>query len=191
MIHEIAMNDYGHNAEKRELAILEQLGATLVLGVLPYDLLEPLELEQWSCPSLADSDGQLQRLLAYVILLRNVAFVSSEDPHADIEKSATTVIWLVRGLIVLGSEASQLALRFLLWLHDKQSDPRLRAFVSFGALLLQVQEDLAGQNLRDTCTWVEDEEKFAREQLHELEIHSATWLLGLSSYEDSSARSFR
>ena len=100
------------------------------------------------------------------------------------------MIWLVRGSIAFGIETSLLALRFLLWLHDK-SDPRLRAFVSFGALLLQVQEDPASQNLLDACTWVEDEEKFAREQLNDLEIHSATWLLGLSSYEDGSARSFR
>jgi hypothetical protein len=190
MIHEIAQNDYGHDAKKREIAILEQLGPTPVLGVLPYDLVEPLELEQWSYPNLADSDGQLQRLLACIILLRNVAFVSGEEPHADIERSAATVIWLVRGSIVLGSEPSRLALRFLLWLHDKQSDPRLRAFVGFGTLLLQVQEDLAGQNLLNTCTWVEDEEQFAREQLPELEIHSSTWLLGLSCYEDDSARSF-
>jgi hypothetical protein len=60
----------------------------------------------------------------------------------------------VRSSIVLGSEASRLALRFLLWLHDKQSDPRLRAFVSFGALLLQIQESLSPSNLLDTCTWV-------------------------------------
>jgi hypothetical protein len=62
--------------------------------------------------------------------------------------------------------------------------------VAFGALLLQVQEDLADTNLMDTCAWVEHEEKLARQQLHELEIHSATWLLGLSAYEDDSGSSF-
>jgi hypothetical protein len=48
MIHQIAMNDHGHNAEIRELAILEQFAPNPVLGVVPYDLNEALELEQWT-----------------------------------------------------------------------------------------------------------------------------------------------
>jgi hypothetical protein len=35
---------------------------------------------------------QLQRLLACIILLRNVAFISSEDSPAEVEKSAATAI---------------------------------------------------------------------------------------------------
>jgi hypothetical protein len=188
MIREIAMNDYGNNAQIRELAILEQLAPNPVLGVVEYDLKEALELEQWSYPRSADTAGHLKRLLACIILLRNAAFVSSDDPHGDIEKSPGKIIWLVRSSIMLGSQASRQGLGFLLWLHGKQGDPRLRAFVSFGALLLQIQEDLCGSNLLDTSTWVEHEEKVAREQLHPLEINSATWLLGLSSYEDCGGR---
>ncbi len=184
MIREIAMNDYGNNAEVRVLAILEQLVPNPVLGVVPYDLKEALELEQWTCPGSADIEGHRKRLLACIILLRNDAFVSGDDDLGDIQKSPGKVIWLVRSSITLGSDASRLALGFLLWLHVKQSDPRLRAFVSFGALLLQIQEGLCGSNLLDTCTWVEHDEKMARELLHPLEINSATWLLGLSAFED-------
>jgi hypothetical protein len=203
MIHEIALNDYGEDAEIHELAILKQLAAVPDLGVLPWHPREVLELQRWNEPERAHLDfppegstGHLKRIFACTILLRNVGFVafdSNQDWDGDVEFfiaiSAATVIQLVRSSIALGSQASQLALGFLLWLHGKQSHPLLRPFVAFGVLLLQIQENLYGQSLLDTCAWVEAEENSAREQLEKNDdVHSSRWLLGLNYQEDSRER---
>jgi hypothetical protein len=58
----------------------------------------------------------------------------------------------------------------------------LRPFVPFGVLLLQIQEGLPG--VPETCDWVEEDEKLAREQLGD-DVHSARWLVGLNYQEDS------
>ena len=117
MIHEIPVNDYGHDTEKNELAILEHLGLTPVLGLLPFGLLEVLHLELSYGPSHVDPACTPEvakdhlRLLACIILLRNVAFVSSDDPNENIPSFVASVIRLVRSSIALGSETSRLALR--------------------------------------------------------------------------------
>jgi hypothetical protein len=90
----------------------------------------------------------------------------------------------VNSSIALGSQYSRLALGFLLWLYDKQGDPMLRPFVSFGVLLLQIQEGLT--NLLETCALVEEDERLAREQLGD-DVHSARWLIGLNYQEKRSA----
>jgi hypothetical protein len=183
MIHEIAQNDRGNDPADYELAILKQLTPNPALGYLPWQKsMEVLELERNSKPESAR--GHFKRLFACAILLRNVAFVQSEDRHGEyfVETSAATVIRLLNSAIALGSQASRRALGFLLWLHGKQSHPMLRPFVSFGVLLLQVQEGLA--NLPETCAWVEEDEKLAREQLGD-DVHSAKWLVGLNYQEDS------
>jgi hypothetical protein len=196
MIHEIALNDRGDDAEIHELAILKQLAPAPTLGLLPWHPLEVLELQRWSEPDQAYTDhppegskGHLKRLFACTILLRNVAFVFRDDRNGEffVETSAATVFRLVLSCIALGSQFSQLALGFLLWLHAKQSHPMLRPFVSFGVLLFQIQEDLARACLMDTCAWVEAEENSAREQLGR-DVHSARWLIGLSYQEDHSER---
>ncbi len=146
----------------------------------------PAWLEQVSEP--ADVTGHSKRLFACTILLRNVAFVSpreADDADFFVELQTTSVIQLARSAIALGSEASRLALGFLLWLHDKQSHPMLRPFVAFGVLLLQIQEGLATASLPDTCAWVEAEENSARQQLGR-EVHSERWLVGLNGQEDHS-----
>jgi hypothetical protein len=182
MIHEIALNDWGRDVEIHELAILKQLAPSPTIGQLPWHPLEVLELERWTEPDVAHLDrppegsqGHLKRLFACTILLRNVAFVASEDWDEKffIATSAATIIQLVRSSIALGSEVSRLALGFLLWLHGKQSHPMLRPLVSFGVLLLQIQEGLPG--VPETCDWVEEDEKLAREQLGD-DVHSARWL---------------
>jgi hypothetical protein len=193
MIHEIAMNDYERDVEIHELAILRQLAPKPKLGVLPRHPLEVLELESHSKPDQAHLEqppsgarGHWKRLFACTILLRNVAFVSREDEDLDreflIEKSADSVIRLVQSCIALGSQAPRLALGFVLWLHGNQSDPLLRPFVSFGALLLQAREGLCETSLLDTCAWVEAEENSAREQLGR-DVYSARWLVGLNCQE--------
>jgi hypothetical protein len=93
----------------------------------------------------------------------------------------------VNSSIALGSQASRLALRFLLWLHGKQSHPMLRPFVSFGALLLQASEGLCETSLLDTCTWVETEEDSARNRLGR-DVYSARWLVGLNCQEGNARR---
>jgi hypothetical protein len=78
---------------------------------------------------------------------------------------------------------------FLLWLHGKQSHPLLRPFVSFGVLLLHLQENLSGTNLLDSCAWVEQDEHLARKELDKTaDVHSARWLLGLNYQEDNRDR---
>jgi|SRR5665213_1416035 len=202
MIHEIALNDYASNVDIHELEIMNQLSPSPVFGMLPWHPHEVLELERWSDPDEGDANrppsgtpGHLKRLFACVLLLRNVAFVFSEDSDGDlysgaffIDTSAATVIQLVRSSIELGSQASRLALGFLLWVHATQSHPHLRPFVSFAALLLHVREDCSAANLLDTCAWVEAEQNSGREQLDEEDVHSATWLVGLNYQEDSRER---
>ena len=204
MIHEIAMNDYGRNVDVHELEIMRQLSPSPELGMVPWHPREVLELERWREPDEGDADrpptgtpGHLKRLFACVLLLRNVAFVSPEDSDGDlysgeffIDISAATVIQLVRSSIELGSQASRLALGFLLWVHAKQSHPHLRPFVSFAALLLEIQEDASDPSLLETCAWVESEENSAREQLEKSDdVHSSRWLVGLNYQEDMSTRS--
>jgi hypothetical protein len=171
MIHEIAMNDRGEDVEIHELAISRQLASQPKLGALPWHPLEVLELQRVSEPDRAYTNrapegpkGHWKRLFACTLLLRNAGYVSLDEADLFIDISSS-VIQLVRSAIALGSQASQLALRFLLWLHDKQSHPMLRPFVSFGVLLLQIQENVAATCLLDTCAWVEAEENSAREQL--------------------------
>jgi hypothetical protein len=197
MIHEIALNDREDDVAEHELAISRQLAPAPTLGVLAWHPLEVLELECVGEPDRTYTNrgpegrkGHCKRLFACTILLRNVAFVSldnDEDAEFLIEKSATTVIQLVRSAFAIGSDASRLALGFLLWLHDKQSHPMLRPFVSFGVLLLQIQEDLAPATLLDTCAWVEAEENSAREQLGR-EVHSERWLIGLNQEDHAKPR---
>jgi hypothetical protein len=181
MIHEIALNDRGEDAEIHELAILKQLAPAPPLGLLPWHPVEVLELQRW-CKSDSARD-HFKRLFACAILLRNVAFVGNEDRKAEyfVGTSAATVIQLVRSSIALGSEASRLTLGFLLWLHGKQNHPVLRPFVSFGVLLLQIHEGLT--SLLEICAWVEEDEKVAREELGD-DVQSGRWLIGLNYQED-------
>jgi hypothetical protein len=198
MIHEICLNDWARNVGVHELEIMRQLSPSPELGMLPWHPREVLELERWNEPEEGDADrpptgtpGHLKRLLACVLLLRNAAFVSPEDSDGDlysgaffIDISAATVIRLVRSSIELGSQASRLALGFLLWVHAKQSHPHLRPFVSFAALLLHIQEDLSAADALETCAWVERDEKLAREELDEDDVHSERWMVGLNYQED-------
>ena len=198
MIHEICLNDWARNVDVHELEIMRQLSPSPELGMLPWHPREVLELERWNEPEESDADrpptgtpGHLKRLFACVLLLRNVAFVSPEDSDGDlysgaffIDISAATVIQLVRSSIELGSQASRLALGFLLWVHAKQSHPHLRPFVSFAALLLHIQEDLSAADVLETCAWVERDEKLAREELDEDDVHSERWMVGLNYQED-------
>ena len=200
MIHEIALNDYNKDIPLHEFGILQQLTPEPDLGLLPWHPREVLELERWNEPDEGDADrpptgtaGQLKRLFACTILLRNVAFISNEDWEGDLEffiaTSAVTALQLVRSSIALGNEASRLALGFLLWLHGKQSDSLLRPFVSLGVLLLQTQEDPSCPGLLDTCEWAEAEETSAREQLTKSDdVRSSRWLLGLNYQECDWAR---
>ena len=194
MIHEICLNDWARDVDLHESEVMKQLSPSPVLGLLPWHPREVFELERWTEPDEATGDipssgsaGHLKRLFACTILLRNVAFVSPEDGDGEffIAISAATVIQLVRSSIALGSQASRLALGFLLWLHGKQSNSLLRPFVSFGVMLLQIQEDLGGTSLLETCAWVERDEKLAREQLDQEDVHSAKWLVGLNYQEDA------
>jgi len=199
MIREICLNDWKRNVDLHEFEVMKQLSPSPTLGLLPWHPREVLELARWTEPDVNDDNrpptgttGHLKRLFACTILLRNVAFVSPEDRPVDlcsgayfIDISAATVIQLVRSSIALGSQASHLALGFLLWVHSEQNHPHLRPFVSLGALLLHIQEDLPGTNLLETCDWVEADEKLAREQLDEEDIHSSRWLVGLNYQEDS------
>jgi len=125
--------------------------------------MEVLELERW-CKSDTARD-HFKRLFACTILLRIIAI------------SAATIIQMARSSMALGSQASRLALGFLLWLHGKQSHPMQRPFVSFGVLLLQIQEGLPGPP--ETCAWVEEDEKLARQQLGDA-VDSAKWLAATS-----------
>ncbi len=182
MIHEIALNDREIDVAEHELAILKQFAPNPALGFLPWQQsMEVLELERWNNPDSARA--HFKRLLACTILLRNVAFVSGEESDGAffLETSAATVIQLVRSSIALGSEVSRLTIGFLLWLHNRQTHPMLRPFVSFGVLLLAIQEGLT--NLSETCAWVEEDEKLARKQLGN-DVHSAAWLVGLNYQED-------
>jgi len=194
MIHEIAKNDRENNVPEYELAICRQLAPNPELGLPVWvSMGEVLWLEQVSEPDRAYTNrapegpkGHFKRLFACTLLLRNAGYVSLDGTHDGdffIEVSARSVIQLVRSAIALGSQASQLAVRFLLWLHDKQSPPMLRPFVSFGVLLLQIQEGLT--NLPEACAWVEEDEKLAREQLGR-HVHSTRWLIGLNYQEDHS-----
>jgi hypothetical protein len=143
-------NDRGNDVAEYELAILKQLAPNPALGYLPWQQsMEVLELERWSKPDSATD--HFKRLFACAILLRNVAFVSSEDRDGAffVETSAAIVIRMVRSSIALGSQYSRLALGFLRWLHNKQSHPMLRPFVAFGVLLLQIHEDLP--NAPESC----------------------------------------
>lgn len=56
----------------------------------------------------------------------------------------------------------------------------LRPFVSLGVLLLQIPE--GPTNIAETCAWVEEDEKLAREQLGD-DVHSARWIMGLNYQE--------
>jgi hypothetical protein len=143
-------------------------------------------LERWEEPEGDATKGHLKRLFACTILLRNVAFVSNAEWDREIEFfiaiSAATIIQLVRSSVALGGEVPRRAMRFLLWVHAKQGHPILRPFVSFGVLLLQVQE--GPTNLPETCAWVEEDERLAREQLGD-DVHSPKWLVGLNYQEDN------
>jgi len=90
---------------------------------------------------------------------------------------------LVRSSIALGTQVSRLTIGFLLWLHYKQTHPMLRPFVSFGVLLLAIQDGLT--DLLETRAWVEEDENVAREQLAN-HAHSTRWLIGLNYQEDHS-----
>jgi hypothetical protein len=193
MIHEIALNDYEKDIEIHELAILKQLAPAPELGLLLWHPREVLELARWEEPDETEADrpptgltGHFKRLFACTILLRNVAYVANPDNEGEffIATSAASVLQLVRSAIALGSDASRLGVGFLLWLHGEQSHPRLSPFVSFGVLLLQIQENLARANPLDTCAWVEEDEVLARERLNEDDVHSARWLVGLNYLED-------
>jgi hypothetical protein len=203
MIHEICLHDWGRDIDVHEAAVLRQLAPKPELGLLPWHPREVLELERWEEPDEARNDrppsglkGHWRRLFACTILLRNVAFVSPDDSDGDdetgdffIEKSAATILQLVRSSVALGGEVTRLAMSFLLWLHGKQSLPMLRPFISFGVLLLDIYwKDPMDPNLLDTCKWVEEDEKLARAELGEEDIHSAKWLLGLNYQEDSRDR---
>jgi hypothetical protein len=181
MIHEIAMNNRENDVAEYELAILNQLAPSPVLGFRPWQQsMEVLELERWRKPDSARA--HLKRLLACTILLRNVACVPKDEDVGGyfIETSAASVIRLVSSCVAVGDQAARLGIGFLLWVHDKQQHPILRPFVSFGALLLQIQEGLP--NLPETCAWVKEDEKLAREQLGK-RVHCGKWLIGLNYQE--------
>ncbi len=199
MIHEICLNDWARDVDLHEAGILKQLAPDPGFGLLPWHPREVLELERWREPDIGEADrpptgatGHLSRLLACTVLLRNVAFVSNEEDgevEFFIAISAATVLQLVQSSIALGTQATRLALGFLVWLHGKQSNPLLRPFVSLGVLLLHIQENLSGTNLLETCAWVEQDENLAREELHKAhDVHSARWLLGLNYQEDNGDR---
>ncbi len=187
IIRAIASNDREHEIAKYEFDIRRQLAPDPPLGFAPWQAVgEVLELERNKEP--IDFAGQTRQLLACALLLRNVAYVggvSDEDGAYFVETSAYTVLQLVRSAIALGSEAAKLALGFLLWLHGTQRNPTLYPFFSFGALLLQAYEDPSSTNLRETCRWVEEDEKRGREQSDDDDVHSDRWLTGLNYQEDS------
>ncbi len=203
MIHDICLRDYGEDIEAHLVGVLKQLAPKPELGLLPWHPREVLELERWEEPDESWNNrpptgmtGHWKRLFACTILLRNVAVVSPDDSDGDdetgdffIEKSAATILQLVRSSFALGGEVTRLAMGFLLWLHDKQSLPMLRPFVSFGVLILDIYcKDPMDPNLLDTCEWVEEDEKLARAELGENDIHSAKWLVGLNYQEDNRDR---
>ncbi len=203
MLHDICLHDWGRDIEVHEAAVLKQLAPKPELGLLPWHPREVLELERWEEPDEWWNDrpptgmtGHWRRLFACTVLLRNVAFVFPDDFDGDvytgdffIATSAATILQLIRSSFALGGEVTRLAMRFLLWLHGKQSLPMLRPFISFGVLLLDIYcKDPMDPNLLDTCKWVEEDEKLARSELEEHDIHSAKWLVGLNYQEDSRDR---
>ncbi|MGB6942574.1 MAG: hypothetical protein WBE37_09285 [Bryobacteraceae bacterium] len=204
MVHDICLRDWGRDIEVHEAAVLKQLAPKPELGLLPWHPREVLELGRWEEPDEWWNDGpptgmagHWKRLFACTILLRNVAFVSPDDFDGDvytgkffIATSAATILQLVRSCVALGGEITPLAISFLLWLHDEQSLPILRPFISFGVLLLDIYcKDPMDPNLLETCKWVEEDEKLARAELGENDIHSAKCLVGLNYQEDSRDRS--
>lgn len=194
MIHEIAKNDRERDISTYELGISRQLAPKPELGLSIWIKIgEVLSLEQVSEPDRAYENsppegikGHLKRLFACTILLRNAGYVSiDENPDGDffLEISAGSVIQLVRSALAIGDRAPRRAIGFLLWFHDKQSDPLVRPYAAFGVLVLEAQENPASAAILETCSWVEEEEIFARRQLGR-DVYSDHWLLGIN-YQES------
>jgi hypothetical protein len=204
MLEEISRNDYEDQSAEHLAAIFAQLGAKPPLGMLPWCPLEVLELERWTTPDCERE--HIKRLFACTILVRNAGYIPDGSGTDFTAQSATTLLRLADSAIALDhrlrvtprrqrghvrrrerrEDVSLLALRFLLWVLDRQPDPEFRPFASFCVLLLAVHiglGDPSGEDLLELCRWVEDEETKSRETLG-YKVHSERWLIGLSSYED-------
>jgi hypothetical protein len=167
--------------------------------MLPWCPREVLELDRWNEPDLgyqgkppSGERGQLKRLLACTILLRNGAYVSTQDALFEeeffLKTSATSLVQLTRSGLALG--IPEPALGFILWLFDAQLHPALRPFTAFCALALVVAAGFGAasdKEIAEVCDWVDAEEEKSREVLGE-EVDSAQWLIGLNSYEGLSDR---
>ena len=197
MLEEIARNDYSEEVEAHLAEIENQLGSAPVLGFLPWNPREVLELERWNEPDFSwgegpptGAHGHLKRILACTILLRNTAFVAPAtltwEEQFFVEAAPATALQLLRSAISVGGEVPRLAVEFLLWVHERQPHPASRPFIAFSVLLLQTHTHVACEppsNLLATCAWVESEEASCRCALGKA-TESERWLTGLNTYED-------
>ncbi len=208
LLDEISKTDYGNESDLHLAGIRAQLSPYPTLGLLPWWPREVLELQRWSEPDQASEGkrpegerGHFKRLLACLILLRNVAYISQpyscyEQRYEEdffLQTSAASVVQFTRSAIAIGIPKP--ALGFLLWLVDKQQHPALRPFVAFSVLVLALSMNLGEQTeheypeheIMEIFDWVNTEEQCCRAVLGD-EVDSSRWLIGLNSYECLRAR---
>lgn len=192
MLEEIAGKDRGDQTREHFAALHEQLySPKAALGLLAWNPREVLELERWNSPDL--TSGHIKRLLATTILLRNAGHIadarSLSEEEFFVETSVATLIRFTESAIALGGELPYLSLKFLFWVYGSLGYAIIRPFTGFSAVLLMAVDWQRFQesDIAVACHWCVAVEECSRVILG-TDIGSDTWLIGLSSYEDSEDR---
>jgi hypothetical protein len=111
VLEEIAANDRGNDTAKHLASIQNQLRPNPSMGLLPYWPLEVLQLEQYSEPDPSAKRGQLKRLLACTVLVRNGAHILSYDKYSDeedfLETLAGALVQLTHSALALDVQAGE------------------------------------------------------------------------------------
>ena len=201
MLEEIAENDRGEQVQEHLAGIQAQLYTPEpILGLLPWNPREVLELERWSKPDTATLDrpptqrrGHLKRAVASTILLRNAGHIADPERNSEeayfVETSVDSLIRLTESALAIGGELPCCTLQFFLWLYCSQRCAIIRPFAALCMLLLLAaqcgrfpESDIAG-----VCRWCIAVEEFSRTALGS-DVASDAWLIGLSTYEDTKGR---
>ena len=192
MLREIAVADYGEDADANEAAlrrIRDHLEFSVPLDWVPKEV---LELTRWSEPDAPNYRGGAKglrghwiRAFACAALLR----AGAEPSNADyIASENETIAQLLASAATLGLDVEQAALRFLAWraVHFLNSDAE-RPFFALAVLLAAVAVGWHRRGdepfLDRLIDWVHEEERQTRtDYIKYLPSHGGSWILGLTHF---------
>lgn len=181
MIREISAADYGRE-DDAHFHVLKPIWLEGSLGWMDsWYPREVLELMRWSEPDDPEWKpggrglrGHLMRAFCCAVLLAT--------PNVEPEKE--TLIQMLESIFVIGADAMEAAVRFLVWRVDPLGYESDRPFFVFGiaALLHGLDPEMPMDCEEELARWVADAESSERGYLSELDDKdkAVPWLLGLS-----------